>query len=232
VLRNNGADDLPVAANATSFQFATPVAYGGNYSATVQQQPVSQTCVVANGSGSNVGNHVANIAVTCSVNTYTVGGSVSGYGSSGLVLQNNGTDDAAIPVSGPFTFPTPIAAGAVYNVTVLAQPTGETCSVSNGSGTMSSANVTNVQVSCAPSITITNISPASGPEIGGTTVVINGTNFASLTDVYFGGVPASFMVLNSSMLSAVAPAGIGVVDITLVGTDSSATVVSGYTYDP
>ena len=39
VLQNNGGDNLTVNANATSFQFSTPVASGGSYNVTVQQQP-------------------------------------------------------------------------------------------------------------------------------------------------------------------------------------------------
>ena len=40
-----------------------------------------------------------------------------------LVLQNEAGDDLAIPGDGHFTFSTPIAAGAIYAVTVKAQPT-------------------------------------------------------------------------------------------------------------
>ena len=64
VLQQNGGDDLPVAADG-SFAFATPVIDGGNYSVTVSVQPVDQTCVVANGSGTVDGADVENVAVTC-----------------------------------------------------------------------------------------------------------------------------------------------------------------------
>ena len=48
-------------------------------------------------------------------------------------------------------FPSPIASGAPYNVTVLTQPSGpsQSCTVANGSGTIGSADVTNVAVTCA-----------------------------------------------------------------------------------
>jgi hypothetical protein len=82
---------------------------------------------------------------------YTVGGTVSGLVGTGLVLQNNGGDNLNITANGPFTFATALANGSPYNVTVLTQPTGpaQTCTVTNGSGTISGANVTNVQVTCA-----------------------------------------------------------------------------------
>ena len=65
-----------------------------------------------------------------------------------MVLQNNGGNDLSVSANGPFTFSTPLASGAAYNVTVKTNPSGQTCTVSNGSGTVASANITNVAVSC------------------------------------------------------------------------------------
>ena len=66
----------------------------------------------------------------------------------GLVLRNNGGDDLAVGSNGSFTFATSLTSGSTYAVTVATQPTGQTCTVSNGSGTVAGANVTNVSVSC------------------------------------------------------------------------------------
>ena len=80
---------------------------------------------------------------------FNVGGSVSGLTGTGLVLQNSGGDNLAIAANATtFTFATPAGAGAPYAVTVLTQPTGQSCTVVNSSGT-ASANVTNVAVTCA-----------------------------------------------------------------------------------
>ena len=78
---------------------------------------------------------------------YTVGGTASGL-SGTLVLQDNGGDDLTVGGNGPFTFATPVADGAGYQVTVKTSPAGQTCQVTNGSGTIAAANVTNVAVSC------------------------------------------------------------------------------------
>jgi len=80
--------------------------------------------------------------------TYTVGGTVSGLVGSGLVLQNNGADDLSISANGPFTFPAGLPDGAVYDVTVKTQPTDQLATVSNGSGTISGADITNVAAVC------------------------------------------------------------------------------------
>ena len=96
---------------------------------------------------------MTNVGVTCTTNptnTYTVGGAISGLGSGlSVTLRNNGGDALTRNANGAFTFATPLASGAAYAVTVGTQPTGQTCVVGNGSGTIGSANVTNVDVVCA-----------------------------------------------------------------------------------
>jgi hypothetical protein len=63
VLRNNGGDDLTLAANGP-FTFATTLAVGGSYAVTVRTQPDGQTCSVSGGSGTATAN-VTGIAVNC-----------------------------------------------------------------------------------------------------------------------------------------------------------------------
>ena len=62
-------------------------------------------------------------------------------------LQNNGGDDLAV-AGVSFEFSTALDDGSDYEVTVLTQPTGQYCDVSNGSGTISGADVTDVIVTC------------------------------------------------------------------------------------
>ena len=148
VLQDNGGDNLSVSASG-SFTFATAVASGTPYSVTVKTSPAGQACTVANGSGTMGSANVTNVAVSCTTNpTFSVGGTVSGL-SGTVVLQDNGGDNLSVSASGSFTFATAVASGAAYNVTVQANPSGQACSVANGSGTMGSANVTNVAVTCA-----------------------------------------------------------------------------------
>jgi hypothetical protein len=83
--------------------------------------------------------------------TYTVGGTVTGLGGTGLVLQNNGGSSLPVSSAGAFTFVGGLSSGAAYSVTVATQPSSPTqaCVVNNGSGTVTS-NVTNVAVDCTP----------------------------------------------------------------------------------
>lgn len=79
---------------------------------------------------------------------YSIGGTISGLDGT-VVLQNSGGNNLSRSANGAFTFTTSLAAGSNYAVTVLTQPSGQTCSVANGSGTVGSANVSNVAVTCA-----------------------------------------------------------------------------------
>jgi len=146
VLQNNGGDDLPITSDDT-FTFNTALADGSTYNVTVKTQPDGQSCFVTNGTGTVSGADVTDVTVTCSVDTYTVGGIVNGL-SGTLVLQNNGRDDLAITSDGTFTFSTALADGSTYNVTVKTQPSGQNCFVTNGSGTVSGADITDVTVDC------------------------------------------------------------------------------------
>ena len=85
------------------------------------------------------------------INTYTVGGSVSGLvEGTQLVLQNKENDDLVITVNGDFKFTTELPNTTTYEVRVLTQPTSpnQTCTVSGGTGTISAENVNNILVTC------------------------------------------------------------------------------------
>ncbi len=84
--------------------------------------------------------------------THTVSVTVTGMRHSydGMTLQNNGGDNLRLDGDGTRSFATALASGTAYSVTVSAQPTGpdQTCTVSNGGGTIGSIDVTNVAIDC------------------------------------------------------------------------------------
>ena len=134
VLQDNGADDLTVTANGP-FTFATRRPFGTSYAVTVKTNPTGQTCTVANGTGTIGTANVTNVTVTCTTLTFSVGGTVSGLTGS-VVLQDNGADDLTVTANGPFTFATRRPFGTGYAVTVKTNPTGQGCTVTNGTGTI------------------------------------------------------------------------------------------------
>ena len=151
-LQLGGASNLAVNSSG-NFSFPTSLNSGSTYSVGVSAQPMnpSQTCAVANGSGTVGNTNVSNVMVTCTTNSYQVGVTVSGLSGSGLVLQNNGADDLAVANDGAFSFSNPAASGGPYAVTIKSRPTAipaEVCAVNNGAGAIGSAAVTGVSVSC------------------------------------------------------------------------------------
>jgi hypothetical protein len=183
VLQLNDGSDLAVSNNG-SFTFDTRLADDAPYSVEVLTQPngPSQTCTVSSGTGTIDAANVTSVSITCATGAFALRGAVSGLVGTGLVLLNNGVDELPINNDGEFQFPTPYASGAGYRITVKTQPSGpsQSCSVANGQGTIGSADITNVTVSCATgtfSISVT----VSG--LAGTGLVLrnNGRNDLSIT---------------------------------------------------
>jgi hypothetical protein len=172
-LLDNGSDALKLTANG-AFTFVTPVASASTYKVTVSVQPTGGTCTVTKGSGTVVASNVTTVVVTCKSATHTIGGTVAGLNTGASVtLLDNGTDSLAVTANGKFTFKTAVVSGAAYNVTVSVQPVGETCTVTGGSGTVGTANVTSVKVACTSSATFT---------IGGTVSGLNTSTSVTLLD--------------------------------------------------
>jgi 6-phosphogluconolactonase (cycloisomerase 2 family) len=172
-LQDNGGDTLTVAAAAKTFQFATAVASGSAYAVTVKTQPTGQTCTVAQGSGTVGSAAVSSVTVSCVTAGQTIGGTITGLTKSGLVLQDNGGANLTVAANATsFTFPTPLTTGAAYHVTVLTQPTTQTCTVTNGSGTVGSSKVTSVAITCVTGFSVGGT--VSGLTSSGLTLTDNG----------------------------------------------------------
>ena len=144
---------VSVPAASTSEQLAVSVVPGASYSVTIQQQPLGEICNVQDGSGTIQG--VSSVVVSCTDQSYTVGGSITGLTANGLTLLDNAGDALTLDANATqFTMKTPIAYGSNYAITVQTAPTGLVCDVSNGAGTMAAADVTNITVGCLPNFTL------------------------------------------------------------------------------
>lgn len=179
VLQDNSGDNLPITKNG-SFTFPTPLPSGSTFSVTAFAQPVgpSQTCTVAGGSGTATAN-ITGILVNCATTTFTVGGTIAGLTGSGLILQNNGANSLTVPANATsFTFSSQVASGSAYAVTALAQPTPP-CAITNGSGTVGNASVSNISIACAG--TSSNVSATVSGLLANTSVVLQDNASDSLT---------------------------------------------------
>ena len=151
VLQNSGGGQLSLSADG-SFIFPASVTGGSGYSVSILTQPTNETCAVADASGT-ANSNVTSIAVTCKLNAYSVGGTATGL-LYPVILQDGGTDNLTVTADGTFTFPTKIPIGSPYAATVYAQTPGEFCTVTHGSGTMGTAPITNIALSCEARYTV------------------------------------------------------------------------------
>jgi len=143
--------------------------------------------------------------VQAQTTTYTIGGTVSGLtAGNSVILLDNGTISQTVSTNSTFAFATALASGAKYNVTVSTQPTGETCAVSNGSGTVGTANVTSVTVNCvAPaaqiSVTASGLLYSRVTKLFSGTVTIKNAGSSAITgpfNLVLTGLPAGVTLVN------------------------------------
>jgi len=81
-------------------------------------------------------------------------------------------------------------------------------------------------------VTVTGISPSSGPVAGGISVTISGTNFTGVTGVTIGGLAATgISVVNATTITATTPAGsAGIRDVVVTTPAGSGTGAGIFTY--
>ncbi len=147
----NGNDVLPVSDG--NFTFPTGVAYNSNFAVSLTQ-PTGQTCAFTSNSNAGVmpNSNDTNVLVTCTTNTYTLGGLISGLLSNTNVTLSDG-NDILVHTNGSYTFPTLLAYTQAYSIG-LTNPNGQICAFnpnSAGSGTMGAAPVTNANIVCTSS---------------------------------------------------------------------------------
>lgn len=107
--------------------------------------PVVYTVMAANGS-------TVNYTVTVTLlPPASIGGTVNGLATGNSIgLLDNGANNLTVTADGAFTFTQTINYGSSYNVSISTLPTGQPCTLTYGTGTVSTANVPNVNVICGP----------------------------------------------------------------------------------
>ena len=137
--------------------------------------------------------------------TYSIGGTLSGLADGqSVVLQNSASDDLTLSANGSFTFDTQMPSGNSYAITVLTQPTGQTCSVTNDTGTVSNANVTDVVVTCvSPPPTVVSVSvPSDGTYRADETLSFTVNTSETVDVVTTGGTPRIELMIGSTTVYA------------------------------
>jgi hypothetical protein len=137
-----------------------------------------------------------------------VGGRLSGLtpGES-ITLQDNSGDNLTLSSNGTFTFATTVAGSRIYDVTILSPPSSpiaQTCTVSNATGTIGTAPVTDVTVNC-DLLAYFPFSGNANDESGyGNDGVVSG---ASLTADRNGTADNAYAFSNNATIQATVPVG-------------------------
>ncbi|HET7092837.1 MAG TPA: hypothetical protein VFI22_05140, partial [Thermomicrobiales bacterium] len=114
---------------------------------------------------------------------FSIGGTVTGLAGTGLVLHERiGGFEARPTTNGSFTIVPASADGAAYAVEVATQPSNplQVCTVANGTGTISGANVTNVAVTCVTPAATGSLDPGFGSGGRATSVLTGGATAMAL----------------------------------------------------
>ncbi|MFC5345246.1 IPT/TIG domain-containing protein [Brevundimonas staleyi] len=220
-------------ASTTSLSFTTPAHAAGNVAVTVTTAggtsaavsggftyfaptPASTLSAISPATGSTAGG----TSVTLTGTDFVVGSTSVTIGGTTVAAAN-----VTVASATSLTFATPAHAAGTVVVTVTT-PNGTSSAVSGGF----------TYVAPTPAPALTAISPASGPTVGGTSVILTGTDFvAGSTSVTIGEtiVPtASVTVSGATSLSFTTPAHVvGNVSVTVTTPNgTSAVVPGGFTY--
>ncbi len=177
---------------------------------------------------------------TTSPIVFTIGGAVNNL-SGTLVLQNNGGDDLTITKNGSFAFKTTLTNTTAYLVTTKIQPSGQTCTISNGNGSVDGADITDVAINCVAANTLSNSPTAStvSPTISITNAPPKLTNSTNATFVFSSsgsGVSFECQVDKQAAAACLSPFSIdnlldGAHAVIISGKDVTGNISASYSWD-
>ena len=151
----NGGSTVAVAAPYTTFQFDSRVSTDDSFDIQVDKMPSNvEKCQVINGKARANYYTIAQISVVCQIKTHAFAVAVNGLTTSGLVILN-GADRREVAPGATSVTMNPVYEDVQYGVSILTQPTGQTCKVSGGdngtgAGTMRDTDLNGkVVVTCA-----------------------------------------------------------------------------------
>ena len=203
------SEDKVVTATGSNSATATLSSAGPWVMQMVTFSAASGPAPTVTGVSPNNGSMAGGTPVTITGTNFATGATVTfgATAATNVVVTNSTTITATTPAGN--------AGAATVTVTV----SGQSGSLSNGFTYI------------APP-TVTSVSPNNGPAVGGTTITITGTNFATGAAVIFGGAAATNVgVTNSTTITATTPAGTaGAVTVTVTVNGLSGSLSNAFTY--
>lgn len=82
--------------------------------------------------------------------TYSIGGTLNGLAAGNTITFANGVDNMTLTADGAFNFPTKLANGSAYNLSIVRLPINQPCAYTYGAGTVTGSNAININLFCGP----------------------------------------------------------------------------------
>jgi hypothetical protein len=148
---SGGTITFAVGSGGGTLTFPTPLASGSYYYGTdqVATGPDYQYCSIP---GITITNTNATVTGSCGAVSYSVGGTVTGLAPGDTFTIENEGNQYVVNSNGAFTFSQRWTSSSPYDVIVITDPVypvAQACVVSSGgSGTVTNANITTVNVTC------------------------------------------------------------------------------------
>jgi hypothetical protein len=241
-----GSGGTTVTITGTNFTGATAVVFGAAAATGVTVNSATQITATSPAGTSTIDIRVTTAGGTSATSaadqfTYIAAPTVTsisptaGPAAGGTSVTITGTNFTGVTA---VTFGGTAAAGFTFNSATsitATSPAGAAGAVDVRVTTPGGTSATSAadQFTYAAPPTVTSISPTSGPQTGGTTVVITGTNFTGATTVVFGATAATGVTVNSAtQITATSPAGTSTIDIrvTTAGGTSATSAADQFTY--
>jgi hypothetical protein len=170
LINRSTGEKLPIEAGASAFQFTRLIAVDESFDIQVDTQPTGAKCTLTDNTNKANSFTSYRTVVSCTTNPWILSGLVKGLVDDGVAGNNdgvtlaNGPDTVYVAPSVPpaaagadvkFSFANTVGEGSPYGVTVLAQPTNRTCSLTApttgtvaGTGLMPAGNYDGLVVTC------------------------------------------------------------------------------------
>ena len=172
VLSVNGSN-VSVPSGASSVSLASGLATGTAYTVTIGTQPGGESCSVKSGSGTIEGASVSSVLISCA-QIYSLNAAFTHLHASGLTLSVNGSSVAAASSTTSLVLISNLTTGSSYSVSISKQPANQWCTVANGTGTISTSDVS-VTVNC-PFTLLYDFNASGGEVLDGPGSLLLGTD--------------------------------------------------------
>ncbi len=167
LINRSTGEKLSIEAGASAFQFTRLIAVDESFDIEIDTPPTGASCKLTDNINKANSFTSYRTVVSCTTNPWILGGVVKGLADDGVTGNNdgvtlaNGPDTVYVGPSAtagadvPFSFANTVGEGTAYGVTVLAQPTNRSCSLTApttgtvaGTGLMPASNYNGLVVTC------------------------------------------------------------------------------------